>query len=92
MAIVEYPSWVYDPTGKNPPTVALNDEHYVQLLTSPVPDPTIVSRAPTAMVAPAVMMVPVPKETLVKVAGVTQSPSNARIVKTPIVKQQRSTR
>jgi hypothetical protein len=80
----EYPCWVYDPTGANPPMLVVNDDAYVALCTGPTPDSHLPSVNPTAPLPQLASVPQTPVSALTKTAGVTSaSRSVAKFIKNP---------
>jgi hypothetical protein len=80
----EYPCWIYDPSGVNPPILVPGDDQFVALLTAPIPDPGPRAIVPSAPVTPSVTVLPIAASTLTKVNGVTDGPSaKTRFGKSP---------
>lgn len=82
----DYPCWVYDPTGVNPPMFVQSDAGFVALLNAPLPstagpNAAVPQTAPPQPAATAVQL-PVVAATAVP-GGTTTTPVGARFTKAP---------
>lgn len=84
VAAGDYPCWVYDPTGVNPPMFVQGDPQFVALLNAPLPS-TAVPGLPPTVVATASGSVSQAAPALTSVGGTTQIPPGARFTKSPTV-------
>jgi len=84
MAAGDYPTWVYDPTGVNPPIFVQNDPQFVALLNAPLPSSAVPGTTPQTMPPPPATVPQAPSGAVpVAVGSTTLVPAGARFTKAP---------